>query len=165
MAYCTVTDLQNELRDLSKLAPKDVDQNTWAAHMIRRAEAYIDMRLSRRYGDYIPFDDVTKCPAGVPDSVWSLTLQLSIYYCLMSNFVGQNKDYLQAINDMYYRPAVELLNWLSKGNLEIPEIDKGAENVLIDSTTHDYRREFRLSREDSEGNSVVDGNMDEPSDI
>jgi hypothetical protein len=143
-----------ELREFVKLVPTGKEEAAWATHMIKRADSYINMRLNRRYGDYIPFSPV-------PDAVWSMSITLSIYYCLLSNYAGQSIDKVEALTATYYRPVVEQLNWLSKGNLELPEIDGDSDTMLIDSTTDDYQKEFRISREDTEGTTIVDGNMDE----
>lgn len=160
MAYCTIDDLKNELRNFGSLVPKDLDDDAWAAHMIKKADTYINMRLNRRYGPYIPFDDLSKCPSGVPDTVWMISVQLAVYWCLFSNYAGQSSEKIEALATSVYKPAVDMLNWLSKGNLEIPELDSDTDNLLIDSSTDTYATEFLLERKDSEGNIVVDGNMD-----
>ncbi len=154
MAYCVKADLKNELRNFSKLVPDGLDEDTWSANMIRRADSYINCRLNRRYGSYIPFSPV-------PDMIWSLSVGLACFYILMANYAGQAVDKLEAIAAAYWKPNVEILNWLSKGNLELPEIDTAGSNLEIESSSEDYTTEFKLTKCDSEGTALVEGNMDD----
>jgi hypothetical protein len=156
--YCTKDDLENHLRDFDALVPKGKNPDIWAEGMISRADSYINTRLGRRFGAYIPFD--TKVSTGTPEIIKTLSIEIACYYILRCNYAGQSLEKLQGVRETYWTPCQEVLNLLSKGNLEITEIATSGGDTQVKSTTEDYVTEFQLTKKDSTS-TVTEGNMDD----
>jgi len=154
--YCTYTDINNELNDLSDHIPanQSADPTGWVEAQIYKCMLEIDGRLGGLYT--VPFT------SPIPSLVRTICIYLSTSRILSPGYVGEIPADSRYV-DTYYKRADDLLKRIESGDITLTGtsvVSGGINSLGIASTSTDIAQTFTQTTYDVDGNILESGSME-----